>query len=153
PRLRKSAIHNDANDYNVIVGGDADLYTKNQNVAGLIDFGDMVYSFTVADLAVAIAYAILDKPDPLAAAAEIVSGYHAEYGLTEDEIDALFGFVRLRLCMSVCIGASQRLQRPDDDYLAISQRPIRDMLPKLAQIHPRFAEAVFRNACGLPASS
>jgi len=153
PRLRKSAIHNDANDYNVIVGGGDDLYTKNQSVIGLIDFGDMIHSFTVADLAVAIAYAILNKPDPLAAAAEIVRGYHAEYALTEDEIAALFGLARLRLLMSVCISAHQRRQRPGDDYLAISQQPIRDTLPKLAQIHPRFAEAVFRHACGLPSSS
>src|SRR5215475_9636861 len=147
PRLRKSAIHNDANDYNVIVRAGDDPHAKRQGVVGqsvveLIDFGDMVHSFTVADLAVAIAYAMLNKPDPLAVAAEIVNGYHAEYALTEDEIAALFGLARLRLCMSVCIGAHQRRQRPDDDYLIISQRPIRDTLPKLAQIHPRFAKAV-----------
>ena len=171
PRLRKSAIHNDANDYNVIVrAGADDLRTKNggvagqsvigqsvigqsvigQSVIGLIDFGDMVHSFTVADLAVAIAYAILNKSDPLAAAAEVVKGYHAEYALTEDEIAALFGLTRLRLCMSACIGASQRRQRPNDDYLDISQQPIREALPRLAQIHPRFAEAVFRRACESP---
>ncbi|HEV2663972.1 MAG TPA: phosphotransferase, partial [Blastocatellia bacterium] len=94
PKLRKSAIHNDANDYNVIVAG-YDFRAKNQSVAGqsvvgqsvvgLIDFGDMVHSFTVADLAVAIAYAVLNKPDPLDAAAEIIKGYHAEYALTDDE--------------------------------------------------------------------
>jgi 4-aminobutyrate aminotransferase-like enzyme/Ser/Thr protein kinase RdoA (MazF antagonist) len=150
PRLRKSAIHNDANDYNVIVHAGDDLHSKSRGVIGLIDFGDMVHSFTAADLAVAIAYAMLNKPDPLAAAAEIVKGYHAEYALIEDEMAALFGLARLRLCMSVCIGAHQRRRRPDDDYLAISQRPIRDALPKLAQIHPRFAEAVFRHACELP---
>ncbi|HEY7183246.1 MAG TPA: aminotransferase class III-fold pyridoxal phosphate-dependent enzyme [Blastocatellia bacterium] len=142
PRLRKSAIHNDANDYNVIVAG--------RGVAGLIDFGDMIYSFTVADLAVAIAYAVLNKPDPLAAAVEIVKGYHAECALNDDELAALFGLARLRLCMSVCIGAHQTRHRPDDEYLSISQEPIRAALPKLAQIHPRFAEATFRNACGLP---
>jgi 4-aminobutyrate aminotransferase-like enzyme/Ser/Thr protein kinase RdoA (MazF antagonist) len=160
PRLRKSAIHNDANDYNVIVRAGDDPHAKSQgvvgqnvvgqNVVGLIDFGDMVHSFTVGDLAVAIAYAMLNKPDPLAVAAEIVRGYHAEYALVEDEIAALFGLARLRLCMSVCIGAHQRRLRPDDDYLTISQRPISDTLPKLAQIHSRFAEAVFRHACALP---
>ena len=150
PRLRKSAIHNDANDYNVIVGGGDDLRARNQSVAGLIDFGDLVHSFTVGDLAIAIAYAILEKPDPLAAAAEIVRGYHAEYALTEDEVAALFGLVRLRLLMSACISAHQRRQRPNDDYLAISQQPIRETLPKLAEIPPRFAEAVFRHACDLP---
>ncbi|MBW1694746.1 MAG: phosphotransferase, partial [Deltaproteobacteria bacterium] len=47
PKLRKSVIHNDANDYNVIVGGGDNLHTRNQQITGLIDFGDMVYSYTV----------------------------------------------------------------------------------------------------------
>jgi 4-aminobutyrate aminotransferase-like enzyme/Ser/Thr protein kinase RdoA (MazF antagonist) len=147
--LRKSAIHNDANDYNVIVGGGNDLYTRDQGITGLVDFGDMVYSYIVADLAVAVAYAVLDQPEPLAAAAHVVKGYHAEYPLRENEIAALFGLVCMRLCMSVCIAAHQHEQRPDDGYLSISQEPIRNTLPRLAQIHPHFAEATFRNACGL----
>jgi 4-aminobutyrate aminotransferase-like enzyme/Ser/Thr protein kinase RdoA (MazF antagonist) len=150
PKLRKSVIHNDANDYNVIVGGDDDLYTRNQRVVGIIDLGDMVYSYTIGDLAIAIAYAILDKPDPLATAALVVKGYHAKNPLQDDEISALFGLACMRLCVSACIAAYQRQQRPDDAYLTISQGPIRHTLPKLAQVHPRFAEATFRHACGLP---
>ncbi len=149
PKLRKSVIHNDANDYNVIVGGDEEPYTRNQQVIGVIDFGDMVYSYTVAELAVAVAYAILDKPDPLAAAVPLVVGYHQEFPLDEDELRALFGLVCMRLCMSACLAAHQTQQRPDDAYLSISQAAIRDTLPKLAEIHPRFAEATFRQACGL----
>lgn len=149
PRLRKSVIHNDANDYNVIVGGGDDLYTRNQQIIGIIDFGDLVHSYTVGDLAVAISYAILDKPDPLAAAVDIVRGYHAENPLHDEEISALFGLVCMRQCMSVCIAAFQQQQHPDNEYLTVSQQPIRNTLPKLANIHPRFAEAVFRHACGL----
>ena len=144
PKLRRSAIHNDANDYNVLVGGTQDLYSRNQQVAGLVDFGDMVFSYTVCDLAIAIAYTILDKADPLAAAAQIVAGYHSENPLTEVELAALFGLVKLRLCLSVCMAAHQQQQRPDDEYLTISQQPIRNTLPRLAAIHPRFAEAAFR---------
>ncbi|MBS1811555.1 MAG: aminotransferase class III-fold pyridoxal phosphate-dependent enzyme [Acidobacteria bacterium] len=143
PELRRGIIHNDANDYNVIVDA------KTQRVTGLIDFGDMIHSFVVAELAIAIAYAILDKPDPLAVAAQLVKGYTAEYPLTEVELASLFGFVCMRLCQSVCIAAQQMKQQPDDKYLAISQRPIRNTLPKLAGIHSRFAEAVFRDAAGL----
>jgi 4-aminobutyrate aminotransferase-like enzyme/Ser/Thr protein kinase RdoA (MazF antagonist) len=145
-RLGTSVIHNDANDYNILVsGGDG-----NARVTGVLDFGDMVHSFTVGDLAVAIAYAILDKPDPLAAATHIVGGYHAEYPLSENEIAALFGLLCLRLSMSVCLAAQQQPQRPDDDYLSISQRSIRNTLPKLMAIDPRSAAAAFRDACGLP---
>jgi Ser/Thr protein kinase RdoA (MazF antagonist) len=153
--LRCSVIQNDANDYNVIVGNndtayDDDLHMRNQQVIGLIDFGDLVYSYTVADLAIAIAYAILNKPDPLDAAVHIVRGYHANHPLTGDEITALFGLICMRLCVSVCMAAYQQQQRPDDAYLAISQAAIRNTLPRLAKIHPLLAEATFRHACGLP---
>ncbi len=75
PGLRRSIIYNDANDYNILLGGGEDIYSRNQSVTGFIDLGDMVYGTTVGDLAIAIAYAILDKPQPLAVAAEIVKGY------------------------------------------------------------------------------
>ncbi len=149
PGLRRSVIHNDVNDYNVIVGGNEDLYRKNQSVVGIIDFGDMVHSYTVGDLAVAAAYAVLDKPDPFAAAMGVVQGYHAANPLQEEEIAALFGLICMRLCTSACMAAHQQRQRPDDPYLTISQDPIRRTLPKLSEVHPRFAEAAFRNACGL----
>ncbi|MBW2015901.1 MAG: aminotransferase class III-fold pyridoxal phosphate-dependent enzyme [Deltaproteobacteria bacterium] len=149
PGLRKSVIHNDANDYNVIVGGGQDLYSRGQRVTGIIDFGDMVYSYTVADLAVALAYAVLDKPDPLGVAAQVVEGYHAEFPLEEPEIRALFGLVKMRLCLSASVAAWQVRQRPEDDYLVVSQGPIRKTLPVLSAIPPRFAEAVLREACGL----
>jgi 4-aminobutyrate aminotransferase-like enzyme/Ser/Thr protein kinase RdoA (MazF antagonist) len=150
PRLRKSVIHNDANDYNVIVGGGNDPYTRNQGVVGIIDFGDMVYSYTVGNLAIAAAYAVLDKPDSLKAAALVTAGYHAEYPLEEEEIAVLFDLLRMRLCVSVCLAGHQLDQQPDNEYLAVSQTPIRKALPRLADIHARFAEAVFREACGMP---
>ena len=148
--LRQSVIHNDANDYNVIVGGNGDPYTRNQQVVGIIDFGDMVSSHTIGNLAIAIAYAILDKSDPLRTAVHMVKGYHRAYPLTEDEIGSLFQMVCMRLCMSACIAAHQLKQRPDNDYLAISQLPIQRTLPVLTKIHPRFAEAAFRQVCDLP---
>src|SRR5207247_4487406 len=98
--LRRSAIHNDPNDHNVLVGGDDDPALRHQRIVGLVDFGDMVHSVTVADLAIAIAYAVLDKPNPLSAAAHIVRGYHAANPLSADEIDALFGLACPRLCRS-----------------------------------------------------
>ena len=148
-QLRCSVIHSDANDYNVLVGGEENLYARNQRVVGLIDFGDMVYSYTVGELAIAMAYALLDKTDPLAVAAQIAQGYHAEYVLAEKELAVLFPLVCMRLCMSVCHAAQQQAQAPDNEYLSISQRAIRNTLPKLLQIPPRFAEARLREACGL----
>lgn len=149
PGLPRQVIHNDANDHNLLVGGGDDLYSRNQQVVGLIDFGDMVHSYRVGGLAVAVAYALLDKADPLAVAQAMTAGYHAVTPLTENEVAALWGLVRLRLCVSVCMAAHQQSQRPDDAYLGISQQPIRRTLPRLARIHPRFAAVALGRACGL----
>jgi len=124
-RLRRSVIHGDVNDYNVVVD------PESMTVSGLIDFGDMVYSYTVGDLAIAIAYVILDKTDPHAAAAEIVSGYRSEFELVENELEALWSLVRLRLAMSVCLAAHQLKQQPENQYLLISQKAIEENLPRI----------------------
>jgi 4-aminobutyrate aminotransferase-like enzyme len=144
--LPRSAIHNDANDFNVLVDGDP--HGADRRVSGIVDFGDMVHGYTVADLAVAIAYAVLGKRDPLRAAATIVRGYHAARPLDDREIASLLPLVQLRLCLSVALAAHQRRQRPDDAYLAVSQAPIRRCLPVLADTNASVAEAAFRAACG-----
>jgi hypothetical protein len=152
PRLHllgRSVIHNDANDYNVIVQRTG---PDDQRIAGLIDFGDMTRSYTVAGLAIAIAYAMLDKTDPLAAATQIVEGYHGARPLTDDELAVVFPMACARLAVSACMAAVQQRLRPDDPYLSISQQPIRRTLQALLDIHPRFAEATLRHACGLPES-
>ncbi|HIG21214.1 phosphotransferase, partial [Henriciella sp.] len=140
--LPMSVIHNDCNDGNVIV-------SESDTVAGIIDFGDAVYSWKVGELAIAIAYAILDQPDPLSSAALMVASYHKESKLTTSEIGALFGLVCLRLCVSAVIAAEQQQQRPDDPYLSSSQGPIRKTLPLLRAIPFPIATATFRRACGL----
>jgi Ser/Thr protein kinase RdoA (MazF antagonist) len=136
-QFRRSVIHNDANDWNVLVDGD--------RIAGVIDFGDMVHSWTVADPAIAIAYAVLDKPNPLDVATAFLRGYHAAYPLRDEEVEALLPLVNLRLCMSACIAAWQRQQRPDDEYLAVSQAPIRRTLPRLAAIPAAAAAQALRS--------
>ena len=146
-RVPRSVIHGDANDYNVLVDDRPD---RGPLVAGLIDFGDMVYSYSVAEPAVAIAYAVLDQPAPLDVARAVVRGYHAARPLTDDEVSVLFGLVQLRLCLSASLAAHQQHQRPDDEYLAISQAPLRRTLPRLAAIPPDAAEDALRQACGRP---
>ena len=71
PELRTSVIHNDGNDYNVLV---KDLDADGGTAAGVVDFGDMVESCTVFEPAVCAAYAMLGKPDPVGAAAAVVAG-------------------------------------------------------------------------------
>lgn len=131
--LRRSVIHGDANDYNLVVDPDS------STVTGLIDFGDMVYSYTAGDLAIAIAYVILDKTDPHAAAADVLNGYRREYELRDEELESLWPLVRLRLAMSVCLAAHQLRQQPENKYLQISQRAIEENLPRICMDERRFS--------------
>jgi Ser/Thr protein kinase RdoA (MazF antagonist) len=85
----------------------------------------------VGDLAMAIAYVVLDQDDPRAAAAEVINGYTSEFLLLEDEREVLWKLVLLRLAMSVCLAAYQLRQQPDNDYLRISQRAIEENLRQL----------------------
>jgi len=136
--LRRSVIHGDANDYNVLVQG--------EDVVGLIDFGDMVPSYRAGELAIALAYVVVDDADPLLSAKNLVAGYLSVLQLTEHEINSLWSLMLLRLAMSICIAAHQRQQKPDNDYLDVSQRAIRASLPRLLAIDPGLAAKSFLSA-------
>jgi 4-aminobutyrate aminotransferase-like enzyme/Ser/Thr protein kinase RdoA (MazF antagonist) len=146
PKLRSAVIHNDANDWNVLVD-DADL----DRIAGVIDFGDALYGPVIAEIAIAAAYAGLDHADPIGAAAVIARGFHAEYPLLEEEIDLLFDLIAMRLVTSVTISASRRAHTDGNPYLAISEKPAWTLLRKLDAMNPRFVTAILRQACGFEA--
>src|SRR5229473_3892988 len=83
PRLRRSVIYGDANDYNVLVG---EPWPQPRRVVGVIDFGDMHHGLTASEPAIAAAYGILGKDEPLRAATAIVAGYHGAFPLDELEL-------------------------------------------------------------------
>ncbi len=144
PVLRKSINYNDANDYNILVTGEE----ASQRVPGVIDFGDAVFTHTVNELAIAAAYAAMHKPDPLAAIAHLVRGYHREYPLEEYEAQALFALIGARLLISVTCSAMNRAEHPGNAYLQISDAPAWELMKKLRAIPPSLALATIRHACG-----
>jgi 4-aminobutyrate aminotransferase-like enzyme len=143
PKLRSSVIHNDANNYNILVSDDA------KQVTGLIDFGDMVYTCTVCEPAIAAAYLVHGKADPLAAATRLLAAYHKTYPLTEAEVDVFFYLLCARLCATVAVSAHQLKAEPWNKYLKISVEPAVQALEKLMTINPGHACQVFRQACGM----
>jgi len=146
--LPRGVIHGDANDWNVLVTP-ATAPGEEARVAGLLDFGDMVTSWRVAEVAIAAAYAMLGKRDPLAAAGHLVAGYHAVRPLSEAELAALYPLVRLRLALSVVMSAHQRRLRPDNAYLAVSEPDAWALLRRLDEVPPVLAACRLRDACGL----
>jgi Ser/Thr protein kinase RdoA (MazF antagonist) len=138
--LRHSLIHGDANDYNVLV--------RAGRAVGLLDFGDMVYSAVVCDLAIALAYALLDQPDPLSAAVPIIRAYHAQFALTECEIAALYPLMTARLCMSLCYAAYNAQVKRGDAYQLVTAGPAWILLQHLIAIPEDTVHNVFRRAAG-----
>ena len=121
--LPHSVIHNDANDHNVLVAGD--------RVSGLLDFGDAVHSVTLNDLAIACAYAMLDRPEPARVAELIVAGYGRHRAISATEQRLLPVLIRTRLAMSVAISAYQQTVQPDNEYLRISEAPAWRLMEQL----------------------
>ena len=76
--LRMNYIHSDANEWNVLL---------NENeVTGLIDFGDMVYSPLINELATALTYICYDKESYFQCILPLVSAYHKIIPLEKKEI-------------------------------------------------------------------
>uniref|UniRef100_A0A0G4GI51 Aminoglycoside phosphotransferase domain-containing protein n=1 Tax=Chromera velia CCMP2878 TaxID=1169474 RepID=A0A0G4GI51_9ALVE len=153
--LPKAAVHNDANDYNVIVNVESASMSLERGGEGfdvaLIDWGDICWSYRCADLAIAIAYVMLDKPKPLMAAAAVVEGFHSVLPLSDTECDALFDLAVLRLCTSVCMSAFQRAKNPDNAYLSVSEKGawecLRRLFAEVDVIH-EIPNRLFRFVCG-----
>lgn len=142
--LPRQIIHNDANDYNVLVQHDE--YGK-ANVSGIFDFGDLAFQPAICELAIAIAYAIMGKAFPLRVATQMAAAYHRIRPLSLPEIELLFDLMKTRLAVSVAI-SSQRQRSENDPYITISQAPAVAALQALEQIPRALAEAAFRQACG-----
>lgn len=144
--LRAQVIHNDANDWNILVDNQ-----DHEKIAGLIDFGDAVHTVLIAEVAIACAYAALDTQDPMGAAAALASGFHEKYPLKAEEIDLLYDLIAMRLVTSVTFSASRHDQTADNPYLAISEAPAWRLLEKMDAMNPHFATAILRKACGFDA--
>jgi Ser/Thr protein kinase RdoA (MazF antagonist) len=125
---RSSVVHNDANDHNLLVAPDTD---GAMTPSGIIDFGDLLYSHPACDVAIAIAYAMMEKPDPITAAAHVVAGYHEAYPLTEPELALLLPLARTRLAVSLVNSALQAEAAPENAYLQISADAASHLLERL----------------------
>jgi Ser/Thr protein kinase RdoA (MazF antagonist) len=96
--LPRQVIHNDLNSENLLVRNDA--------IVGVIDFGDVVESIRIAELAIACAYAMLDQNDPVSVAMDVIAGYRSVTEPTQEEGNVLLDLILARLATSVAMSAS-----------------------------------------------
>jgi 4-aminobutyrate aminotransferase-like enzyme/Ser/Thr protein kinase RdoA (MazF antagonist) len=142
--LRKSMVHNDANDNNILVSENL----ADPSVVTTIDFGDTIYTQIINDLAVACAYAAMNLNDPLQGILPVIRGYHESFPLQERELKYLYDCIAMRLIISVTKSALNRLEEPDNKYLQISDGQAWDLLEKWRTVSPELAYYSFRASCG-----
>lgn len=127
--LPHQVIHGDANKENILVQEDS--------VVGLVDFGDACYNPRICELAVCLAYVMMDRADPMAAAAVVIETYTEEIELSEEELAVLFPLVCARLAVSICIASFRKSENPENTNWFVSLEPAARLLQQLHEIGVR----------------
>ncbi len=128
--LPKQVIHNDCNDYNIVMS------TENGSpvCSGVFDFGDLVYTQRVCDLAVALTYALFNQENILKVTADITESYLSIVKLTTKELKILLDLVQVRLTQSLLNSAESYYRDPINQYILVSQKPAWELLIKLNRL-------------------
>jgi Ser/Thr protein kinase RdoA (MazF antagonist) len=138
-------IHNDANPDNLLVDA------AHTATTGIIDFGDMLRSPRIVELAVAGAYLRETEGNPLTLTSELVAGYHTVSALARAEIDVLHTLVKTRLATTILILRwRESLRGPGDAYLtaaATTEHAALPFLRRLAEIPAENAAQIYSQVC------
>ncbi len=136
PRLRAQVIHADATGGNVLVGSRDG--SAGASITGFIDFGDMVHTALVSDLAVLLASVVTSTADPIGDAARIVAGYQSVNPLDEEELAALLELWLGRLTAAVLISAWRVKLHPENArYITDDDEYSWEMIDCLSGLDPK----------------
>jgi len=149
PRLqsaRMQIVHCDLNNGNALADP-----VNHQKVSGVIDFGDMVHTHLVNDLAIAAAYQLSVWDDPLEASLHLISGYNNVVPLQTVEIALLWDLMLTRLVTSVTICNWRAKQFPENsEYLLIDSEFMRGNLERLSGLEKHEVLLRIETACQMP---
>lgn len=124
--LRKAVLHGDANEQNFLI-----LPDQPDRIAGLIDFGEMQYGAQANELAITMAYSLLNEDDIKMASESMIAGYVAEFELFSEELDIIYYLAAMRLVTNITMTSHQSKQQPDNEYILIAQGPAKKLLKRL----------------------
>ena len=141
--LRQQVIYNDLNPDNVLVDP-----SDQQVITGIIDFGDLVKSPLIIDLAVAAAYYLADGNDPVSGTLPLIRGYHRLRPLHPEELRMLPDLIRTRLITSLLVMSWRISEFPENrDYLQRSQASSKAFLSRLDPLDDKTAIAQIQSVC------
>jgi 4-aminobutyrate aminotransferase-like enzyme/Ser/Thr protein kinase RdoA (MazF antagonist) len=146
--LRVQAVHGDLTDDNVV--GERDEAGR-LRPRGIIDFGDLMRSWVVADLAVTCASLLRHSPSDPLVVLDAVRAFDEVVTLTDDEIAAFWPLVVLRGAVLVVAGEHQASLDPDNESVTGPLESERLILDVAASLPFAVAEECVRAALGRPA--
>ena len=147
--LRRQVIHNDLNPHNVLVDS-----ASPERVVGIIDFGDIVRTALVNDVAIGASYLLRLGVSPLDYPLVFVAAYHAVSPLLPEELDLLYDLMAARLTLTVAITEWRARRDPGNRaYITKNTAIAWDGIARLASLERERAAHLFRQACNLERSS
>ena len=108
-------IHGDGNPENIRI--------QNGRVSGLLDFGDSCYNPAVCELAICLAYQMMDVADPMKTAEQVISGYESVRPLSAAERSVLLPLACTRLAVSLCVAAERRTIDASNSNWFVTEAP------------------------------
>lgn len=144
--LRSQVIHNDLNPHNILF--ESDTSTR---VTGVLDFGDIIHSPIIVDVAVAASSQMTSTANPLIGPGDVLRGFHSALALRESELDLVFDLMAARLVLSVTItGWRASLYPAMRDYILKNNKISWDTLEALETVDRKLASEYFKSICGNP---
>jgi hypothetical protein len=141
--FRTQVIHNDLNPHNLLVDP-----AHPGELAGIIDFGDMVLAPLADEVAVASAYLLTASPAALGTVPEFLAAYHSIVPLQAEEIAALPQLIALRHAITILITNWRAARYPDNrDYILRNQHHAVAGIHKLCALPESAAHEQLRSAC------
>jgi len=113
------AVHMDITDDNVVWQRDA---LRHWQIQGVIDFGDLVHTWRIADLSVTCAALLHHAQGDPFAILPAIQACHAVTPLQREELQALWPLIVARAAVLVLSSEQQQRLDPDNDYLLEKRR-------------------------------
>ncbi len=125
-RTRHQLIHQDAHCGNVLVNP-----ADSGEIAGIIDFGDMLFGSIVSDLVVAADCYQEQEEDPLQVLCDVAAGFDSVLPLEENEIDLVYDVALIRVVNNLVIINAREAEQAEGEELHLENTGKYDRVLKL----------------------
>ncbi|CAG9792288.1 unnamed protein product [Diatraea saccharalis] len=134
--LERGVIHGDVNEMNVLVSLKPGGSKTDYRISGILDFGDIQYSYYVFELAITMTYVMLLTGD-IRSAGVVLAGYTVTRRLPDHEYALLKTLISARLVQSLILGAYTLEQDPNNTYVTSTEKAKGwELLKKLRKTRP-----------------